>query len=126
MRPRLPGDDAGAVAVAHARPAVADGVLVREVGHPVQTHGRQFQQVGPFERPSVERFDVDQIVREPVARRGDLVVGERVKHERVVRVRAVPDADVLRFSAATAERMGESEKVSGRELVLEPQGDASA
>ena len=33
------------------------------------------------------------LVREAVAARVDLVVGQRVKHERVVGIRTVPDVD---------------------------------
>ena len=49
----------------------------------------------PFERPAVERLDVLQFVHELQVAGVDLVVGQGVEHEGVVRVRAVADADQL-------------------------------
>ena len=49
----------------------------------------------PSKRPAVERLDVDQLVRELVVARVDLVVRQGVEHERVVGVGAVADADQL-------------------------------
>ena len=49
----------------------------------------------PLQRPAVERLDVLQFVDEPQVAGGDLVVRQGVEHERVVRVRAVADADEL-------------------------------
>ena len=59
---RLAGDDHRPVAVAHARAARAQDVLVVQKGVGVDAHGREFE-LG-LERPAVERFDVDQLVRE--------------------------------------------------------------
>ena len=48
-----------------------------------------------LERPAVERFDVDQLVGEIVAAGLDLVLGQGVKHEGIVRIGAMADADEL-------------------------------
>ena len=92
-RLRLAGDDHRAVAVAHARAARAEHVLVVQEGVGVDADRGQLQLA--LERAAVERLDVDQLVRELVVAGVDLVVRQGVEHEGVVRVGAVADADQL-------------------------------
>src|SRR5262249_39115352 len=94
-RSRLAGDDHGAGSVGHARAARAQDVLVSQVGVSMQAECRQFE----FARkgPPVERFDIDKLMFKTVWSAVDLIFGESVEHEGIVRVRAVPDANELFF-----------------------------
>ena len=60
----------------------------------MQADGRQLQLT--FKCAAVERFNIDQFVLETQGTGVDFVVGQRVKHERVVRVRAMPYSNALR------------------------------
>jgi hypothetical protein len=84
FREFLFGDEHGAVAVAHAGAAGEEGVLVADVGVGVDGNGGdvEFAAGSTF----VEGLDVLEDVFETKAVRGDEVFGERVKHERVVRI----------------------------------------
>src|SRR5687768_6271536 len=62
----------------------------------MQADCRQFQLA--CEGAAVERFDVYEFVDELVRTGLDLVVGQRVKHERVVGIRAVADTNQRLFS----------------------------
>ena len=59
----------------------------------VNAHGRELQL--RLERAAVERFDVDQLVREFIIARVDAPLGQRIEHERIVRIGAMADADQL-------------------------------
>ena len=96
-RCRLPGDDHRAITVAHAGAAGAKNILVGQIGVGVQADGRQFQLAG--KGAAVERFDVDQLVLEGVAAGIDFSVGQGMKHEGVVRIGTVADADSLPLGA---------------------------
>ena len=90
-RDGLAGDDHRPVVVAHAGAAGAEDVLVGQVGVGVQADGGQLQLA--LEGPAVERFDIDQLVRELEIAGVDLVVRQGVEHEGVVGIGAVADAD---------------------------------
>ena len=62
-----PGDDHRAVIVAHARAAGAQDVLIGQIGIGMQAERGQLQFAG--KSPAVERFDIDQLVLEPIAAR---------------------------------------------------------
>jgi hypothetical protein len=63
----------------------------------MQADGRQLQFAR--ERPPVQRLDIHQLVHELVWPGLDLVVGQGVKHERIIGIRAMPDADQGLFSS---------------------------
>src|SRR4051794_40404992 len=86
-------DDHRAVAIAHTRTTSAKDVFVVQVCVRVYADGRKLQLRG--KRAAIECFDIDELVRELIIARFYLVVGERVKHERVVRIGAVPNTDQL-------------------------------
>ena len=70
---------------------------VGQIGVGVQADGRQFQLAG--KGPAVERFDIDQLVLESVAAGIDLAVGQGMKHEGIVRIGTMADADSLPLGA---------------------------
>ena len=88
---RLASDDHWAVVVSHARAASTQSVLVGDVGVAVQADGGQFEFAAL--RSVIQRFDVLQGVREAIVSGRDFVVRQRMKHEGVIRVRAVSDID---------------------------------
>jgi hypothetical protein len=55
----------------------------------MQTQRSQFQLAS--KRPTVERFDVSQLMDKTIPAGGNLVMGERIEHERVVRVGTMAD-----------------------------------
>ncbi len=63
------------------------------MGVGMNADGRQFQLAG--KRPAIERFDIHQLMPKLIRPGIDLAVGQRVEHERIVRVRTMPDADEL-------------------------------
>ena len=85
------GDDHRPVVVADAGTARAQGVLVGDIRVSVQADGGQLQLAR--EGPLVQRLDILQLVREAIRPGVDLVVRQGVKHERVVGIGAVADAD---------------------------------
>ena len=93
MRHWLRGHDHRPVAVAHAGAAGAQNVLVVQESVGVNADRGQLQ--FRLERTAIERFDVDQLVLKFVVARVDPVVGQGVKHERVVRIGTMADADQL-------------------------------
>ena len=88
---RTPGDNHRAVIVTHAGAARTEGVLIGDEGIAVQADGGQFEFAA--KRPMVERFDVLQGVFETIAPGGNLVVGQGMEHEGVVRIGTVAHAD---------------------------------
>src|SRR3989304_157323 len=82
-----------AVAVAHARAAGTEDVLVVQERVGVEADGGELQ-LGA-ERAAIERLDIDQFVGQLVVARVNLALGQRVKNEGIIRVRAVADADQL-------------------------------
>ena len=92
---RLTRDDHWSVVVTHAASAGAKSVFVGHIGIAVQTDGRQFQFA--TKRPVVERLNILKLMCKPVRTGLNLVVGERVKHERIVGIRAVANANKSLF-----------------------------
>ena len=88
---RLAGDEGWPVTIAHARAGSEQGIAVGQVGEGVDADGGDFELT--VQGTPVERFDVFELMNEPQAAGVELVVGERVEHERIVRIRAMPDAD---------------------------------
>jgi len=88
------GDDHGAVALADAAAAGHQGVVVLQVGVGMEADGGNVVE-GLVDGAVVEGLDVGEGMGELVAGDSDLVGGEAVEHEGVVRVGAVGDADLL-------------------------------
>ena len=80
-----------AVIIAHAGPARTQSVLVGDERIAVQADRRQFELTS--KGPVVERLDVLQGVMKSIPAGIDLIVGQGMKHECVVRVGTVPDPD---------------------------------
>ncbi len=89
-------DDHRPVAVAHARAAGQQRVLVEHVGVGVDRDRGDVQFAA--RRALVQRLDVLQDVLEPPAAGLDFVLRERVKHERVVGIGRVAERQELRHA----------------------------
>ena len=94
MRRRFAGDDPRAIAIANARAVCEQRVAVGEIRKGVQRNGGDFELAG--KRAPIEALDVGQLVRVAAATRVDLAGGHCPEHERIVRIRAVRDADDAR------------------------------
>jgi hypothetical protein len=57
----------------------------------VKAQGRQFEFA--LEGPAVERFDIDQLMLEPVVLGVEAILGQSVEHESIVGIRTVADSD---------------------------------
>ena len=67
--------------------------LIGQMRISVQAERGELQLAG--EGAAVERFDIDQLVDELVGTGVDLAVGQAMEHERIVRIRAMADANEL-------------------------------
>ncbi len=78
----MSGDEYWTIAVAHARAAGQQRVLVTDVGVGVEADGGdiEFAARGTF----VERLDILQNVLEAEAVRGNQILRQRIKHESVI------------------------------------------
>ena len=90
-RHRLAGDQRRTVLIAHARPRGQQGIAVGQVGEGVDADRRDLQLAA--QGPLVERLDVLELVDEPQPAGVELVVGQGVEHECIVRIGAVADPD---------------------------------
>jgi hypothetical protein len=88
-RQRAAGNQHGAIAVSHAGSVGQQSVLVRHIGIGVDADGRDIQL--PTQGSFVQGLDILQDVLEAKAVSGNPVVGQREKHECIIRVGRVAE-----------------------------------
>src|SRR5262249_38669552 len=93
-RRRTLGHDARAVALADARAVREQGVAIGEVRKGVQRNSCDLELAG--QRAPIQALDVGELVYVAPPPRIDLARSHRPEHERIVRIRAVRDADDAR------------------------------
>ena len=106
LRKSLGGHDHGAVAVADAAAARQQSVVILNVGIGVERDGRDVVNAVAFPRLLVQGLDVAKRMSEAQSGNAHLVGGQSVKHERVVGVGAVRDADLTSGRSAARRILG--------------------
>ncbi len=119
-RDRLPGDHDRPVALPHRRPGIHQAVPLGDGRIGRAGHRRDLELAGGG--AAVQRLDVLQHVLDPDAGDRHLAVGEGVEHERVVRVRAVPDPDQLGHSILRAPSRRPSRRSPAKGTTSSPRG----